>query len=122
MNKFTFSSYNIPGYEFDITIDGLQARTCSLLIEPDFDKIGELGNLGIIITNRKFFGEKLPSRVAQACYPLFRGHGLHELLITHDEDNRAIGKSCQELNGRYLDTIYPANSKIARKRYIINLA
>ena len=121
LNRFTYSEYNIPGYEFEIRIEGQEAGTCNLLIESDFNKLSEFGNYGVEITNRKYFGKKLPSRVAKACFPLLKSHGLDRMLITYDVDNNASAKTCQELDAEYYDTLILNNNRKGKKRYIVRV-
>lgn len=115
-NTFLYSDFDIPGYEFDVKVDGEHAGTFTALIESEFDKIAEEGNVGLII-NQKFFGKKLPSKVAIASYPLFESHGQSDILITFDEQNHAVEAACEELSAIYMDTLNIDGSGASKKRY-----
>jgi len=119
VNTF-FLKDNIPGYEFNIKVDGEHAGTCSVILESDFEKIADFGNFGVTV-DHKFFGIKLPSRTAKACYVIFESYGQNSLLLTHDEGNHSIEKACKELNATYLDTLKFEDGRVPKTRYIVSL-
>lgn len=118
-NRYMLSDHAIPGYEFEIRIDDAVVGMCELLIESDFSKIEEIGNYGVTITNRHYYGLKLPSRVATACLALFKSHGIHQILITYDQDHNASATTCEELGATYLDTLQSQNGHKPKRRHVL---
>lgn len=118
-NRYLYSDHKIPGYEFEIQIDDTVVGTCELLMESDFSKIEDVGNYGVNITNRHYFGLKLPSRVATACLALFKSHGVNQILITYDHDHNASAKTCEELGASYLDTFQSPNGNKPKRRHVL---
>lgn len=112
---FLYDDANIPGYEFDIKIDNEIAGTFTVLIEPDFTKVADTGNVGIQI-NQKYFGTQLPARVTRASYPLFKAHRQDSILITCKENSGAIEEACEELSAQFLDQFQTEDGKL-KKRY-----
>jgi hypothetical protein len=120
IEKFFYSKFDIPGYEFSIKIAGEDAGIFTVLIESDFSKISEVGNVGIEV-NRKFYGINLPARTTRAVFPLFKEHGQYRILITTNESNNSIENACEELSAIYLDTIKNQDDNDIKKRYVLEL-
>lgn len=119
-SKFIYSDSKIPGYEFNILVSGEHAGTFTMLMEKDLNKVGTEGNIGIDI-KQKFFGEQLPSKVANASLQLFRAQGFKKILITHDSDNNAIAKACSELHAQFIKTLTVEDENTSKKQYILEI-
>jgi hypothetical protein len=116
-HHFFFSPHEIPGYLFDIYLGSRLAGTYSALIERDTGKIPEAGHVGILL-ERAFYGQRLPARATQAVLPLYRAHGISEVLITFDEANRAVESACRELGASHIDTLL-LEGRMNKKRYLL---
>lgn len=112
-DKYYYSEAQVPCYEFSMFVDGEDAGTFWVRIEPEFEKVREIGNVGIEVV-RKFHGRNLPAQATEALLPFFREHGIHSILITFDSGKRAIQKACEKLSARYLDTIDATERAILR--------
>jgi predicted acetyltransferase len=119
VDKFLLSGARVPCYEFSIFVDGNEAGIFHVRIERDFEKVREVGNVGIE-TRRKFYGHDLPTRATKAAFPFFRKHGIHSILITHDKGKRAIRRSCDQLGASHKDTIDVPELGIQRERFILD--
>ncbi|GAA4322767.1 hypothetical protein [Flaviaesturariibacter amylovorans] len=116
-HHFFYAPHEIPGYLFDIHLGGRFAGTYSALIERDAGKIPEIGHVGILL-ERSFYGQRLPARATSAVLPLYRAHGIREVLITFDEANRALESACSELGATHLDTLL-LDGRMSKKRYLL---
>lgn len=62
------------------------------------------GNVGYAV-GAGFRGHHYAERATRLLYPLCRRHGLRELWITTDPDNRASIRTCERLGAEYLETV-----------------
>jgi len=118
-DKCYYTEHKIPCYEYFIYVDGNKAGVITILIEDDFQKIREVGNIGVEIAI-EFYGQELPSRATKATYSLLRDHGVNSILITCDKDKKAIAEACKQLSANYLDTITVTDG-VDKDRYTLNL-
>ena len=120
VQKYYFSEARVPCYEFVMLVDGEEAGTFHVRIESEFEKVREVGNVGIEV-KRKFHGRGLPWKATQALLPFFREHGTESILITCDTGKGAIRKACEQLSASYVDTIETCAGGVQRDRFVLDL-
>ena len=118
-DKYFSAESRVPCYEFSISVGGEEVGTYHVRVENDFEKVRQVGNVGIEI-NRKFPGEDLPARATTAILPLLREHGVNSILITQDKGKRATRRACELLGARYKDTIDLPELGIERERFTLD--
>jgi predicted acetyltransferase len=119
VDKYYYSDAQVPCYEFLMVVDGQEAGTFCVRIETDFEKVREVGNVGIE-ANRRFYGHDLPSRATSALLPFFKEHGIHSILITGRKGKGAISRACEQLTARYLDTIDSSELGVEMERFVLD--
>ena len=81
VDKYYYSESQILCYEFSMFVDGEEAGTFWVRIQPEFEKVRDIGNVGIEVA-RKFHGRNAPAQATEALLPFFRERGIHSILIT----------------------------------------
>ena len=118
-DKCYYSEARVPCYEFAMRVGDEDAGTYSVLIETDFEKVREAGNVAIE-ARRKFYGHDLPLRATKAVLPFLRKHGMRSILITCDAGKRAVRNTCEQLGARYLDTIETSTPGTKKDRFVLD--
>lgn len=119
-DKYYFSDHKVPCYEYFIYIDGIHAGVINVRIEKDFEKVREVGNIGIEIIS-EFFGQDLPAKATKSVLSLLGENGINSILITCDKGKKAIHEACKQLSARYLDTIATSTEDIQKDRFILDI-
>jgi hypothetical protein len=93
---FVYSDKEIPGIEFTVLSEDENAGTCTALLESDFTKIKDVGNVGMELIPA-FRGKGICGRSIRMLYPLFKSYGQEKLLFTCPEDHHSIIRVCEKL-------------------------
>jgi tagatose 1,6-diphosphate aldolase len=95
----------VPSYEFQMQLTGSATRIGGISLRVgDTEHIIYVGHIGYGVT-KGFRGHHYAARATRLLIPLARAHGMKELWITTDPDNRASQRTCESLGAEYIETV-----------------
>ncbi len=95
----------VPSYEFQIQLTGSGTRIGGVSLRVgDTDHITYVGHIGYSVA-KAYRGHHYAARATRLLIPLARAHGMRELWITTDPDNRASQRTCEILGAQYVETV-----------------
>lgn len=102
----------VPGYEFEMRVDGRNAGRINLRIGGIAKIINNCGNIGYGV-EPEFRGHHYAERACRLILPLAKAQGQDAVYITCNPDNAASRRTIERLGAEYLNTVtVPMNSEM----------